>query len=95
MNVKMWLQVENNNKFVRGKGKVREEIERHVLQRFGMKKASKASHEYLLWIPYTTDEELDRIIYDEIWREAESIAEARHCFTEGDITSLDDPDRSW
>ena len=95
MKVKMWLQAENNNKFVRGKGKVREEIERFVLQRFDMHKASKDSHEYLLSIPYTTDEELDKIIYDEIWREAESIADARNCFTEGDITSLDDPDRSW
>lgn len=95
MKVKMWLRVENNSKFVRGKGKVREEIERFVLQRFGMEKASKDSHEYLLSIPYTTDEELDRIIYDEIWREAESIADGRNCFTEGDMTSLEDPDRRW
>ena len=38
----------------------------YVLQRYGMEKASKDSHEYLLSIPYTTDEELDRIIYDDI-----------------------------
>ena len=44
---------------------------------------------------YTTEEELDRIIYEEIYAEAESIADFRHCFTEGDITSLDDPERGW
>lgn len=95
MKVQMYLRVENNSKFVRGKGKAREEIERRVLSRFGMEKPDKEGGEYVLSIPYTTDEELDRIIYDEIWREAESIADLRNCFTEGDITSLEDPDRSW
>ena len=32
---------------------------------------------------------------EEIYAEAESIAALRHCFTEGDITSLDDPKKSW
>jgi hypothetical protein len=35
--------------------------------------------------------ELDRIIYEKIYAETESIADFCHCFTEGDITSLDDP----
>ena len=46
--------------------------------------------EYLLSIPYETDEELDRIIYEDIWVEAKRIAEAHHCFAEGDTVSLDD-----
>ena len=95
MNVKRWLRVENNSTYVRGKGKARDEIERHVLRRFGMVKPDKSGREYLLSIPYTTDEELDRIIYEEIWREADRIADARHCFTEGDMAALDDPDRHW
>ena len=95
MKVRMWLRVENNSKFVRGKGKVREEIERQILSRYRMEKPHKERGEYLLAIPYTSDEELDRIIYHEIWREAERMADLRHCFTEGDIISLDDPDRSW
>jgi DNA invertase Pin-like site-specific DNA recombinase len=95
MKVKMWLRVENNNKFVRGKKKAREEIERCVLSRFAMEKPDKNSWEYTLTIPYTTDDELDRIIYEEISREAEMTADLRHCFTEADITSLDDPGRSW
>lgn len=93
--VRMWLRVENNSKFVRGKGKVREEIERQILRHYGMEKPNKERGEYLLKIPYTTEEELDRIIYQEIWQEAERMADLRNCFTEGDIILLDDPDRRW
>jgi DNA invertase Pin-like site-specific DNA recombinase len=95
MKVKLWLRVENNSKFVRGKGKAREEIEQNVLSRFGMDKPDKKGWEYILSIPYTTDEELDRIIYEEIFAEAERMADLRHCFTEGDMVSVDDPERSW
>jgi DNA invertase Pin-like site-specific DNA recombinase len=95
MRVKMWLRVENNSKFVRGKSRSRKEIEQRVLSRFGMEKPYKDSWEYILSIPYTTDEELDRIIYEEICAEAERIADLRNGFTEADIISLDDPERSW
>jgi hypothetical protein len=95
MKVQLWLRVENNNKYVRGRKKAREEIESWVLRRYGLRATDEGGPEYLLTIPYTTDEELDRIIYDDIWREADSIADARNCFVEGDTVSLDDPDRSW
>lgn len=95
MKVRLWLRVENNSKFVRGRSRSIEEIERRVLSRFAMEKTDKDGGEYILSIPYTSDEELDRIIYDEIYSEAESIADFRHCFTEGDMVSLDDPERSW
>jgi hypothetical protein len=48
-----------------------------------MESLDKRRGEYLLSILYTTDEELDSIIYNEIWREAESFADLRNCFTEG------------
>jgi DNA invertase Pin-like site-specific DNA recombinase len=95
MKLKLWIQVENNSKFVRGKGKVREEIERYVLNHFAMVKADKNGGEYTLSVPYTSDEDLDRIIYEEIYAEAERYADCRRCFIEADMTSLDDPDRSW
>ncbi|HAN92230.1 MAG TPA: resolvase [Nitrospira sp.] len=95
MKVRLWLRVENNSKFVRGKGKVREEIERHVLSRFAMEKADKKGWKYRLSIPYTSDEELDRTIYEEIYAEAERCADFRHCFIEANMSSLDDPKRSW
>jgi hypothetical protein len=95
MKVKLWMQVENNSKFVRGKNKSREEIERDVLSQFDMEKLDKDGWEYILSIPYTTDEELDQIIYDEIIAEANDIADRRNGFIEADIVSLDDPVRSW
>jgi hypothetical protein len=49
----------------------------------------------VLTIPYETDEELDEIVYREIMQDAEAIAERRLCFTESDVTSVDDPDRTW
>jgi hypothetical protein len=94
MKVKMWLRMENNGKFVRRKSRAREEIERRVLSRYSMENPDKKRGEYPLSIPYTTDEELDRIIYNEIRREAENIADLLSCFfTKGDVISLDDPDR--
>lgn len=95
MKVKLWLRVKTTSKYVRGKGKARDEIERQVLNLFGMEELDKEGSAYILSIPYTTDEELDRFIYDEIWREADRIADARHCFTEGDMTALEHPDRHW
>ena len=87
--------MENNSKFVHGKGKAREEIEQDVLSRFAMEKPDKKDWGYVLSIPYTTDEELDRIIYEEILAEAERTADLRHCFIEADVFSVDDPERSW
>jgi DNA invertase Pin-like site-specific DNA recombinase len=95
MNVNLWLRVEGNNKYVRGQPKARAEIEQLVLSRFHMNKPELDGWEYELSIPYQTDEQLDAIISEEILGEAERIAERRHCFTEADVTSVEDPDRSW
>ena len=95
MKVELCLQVENNSKFVRGKGKVRNEIEQFILSQFAMEKLDKHNCRYMLSIPYTSDEELDSIIYDEIMAEAERTADMRHCFIEADIFSVDDSERSW
>lgn len=95
MKVELWLQVENNSKFVRGKGKVRNEIEQFILSQFAMEKMDKHNCRYRLSIPYTSDKELDRIIYDELLAEAGRVADRRNCFIEADIVSVDDPERSW
>ena len=60
-----------------------------------MKKIEKDGCEYILAIPYTPDEELDQIIYDEIYAEAQYIADKRNGFIEADMVSLDDPERNW
>ncbi|MBF0510019.1 MAG: hypothetical protein HQK57_13985 [Deltaproteobacteria bacterium] len=93
MRVKLWLQVENNSKFVRGKTKAREDIERFVLREYNMKKPEKDGWEYELTIPYENDADLDKTIYD-ILAEMESTADIRHCFIEANVTAIDS-DRSW
>ena len=95
MKIALWLRVERNSQFVRGKKRAREEIEAWVLSRYGMEKPNPERWEYVLSIPYDSDEELERILYDDILREAEHIADDRHCFIEADVRSLDDPDQSW
>lgn len=94
MKVRLYLRVENNSKFVRGKKKAREEIEQYVLSYYHMEKPYKDRGEYILSIPYETDEDLEKTIYD-ILGEASSTADDRHCFIETDVVSVDDPDRSW
>lgn len=95
MKVKLWLMVENNSKFVRGKGKVRQEIEDFVLSQFEMVKPDPKGWEYLLSIPYASEAELDEIVYDEILGEMHHLADSRHCFIEADLTAVDDPARRW
>ena len=54
--VELWLRMERNSKFVRGKKKARTEIEEYVLSEFDMKKKEKDGWEYTLKIPYTNQE---------------------------------------
>lgn len=89
----LWLRVENNNKFIRGRKRAREEIERWVLSRYNMKKKRNDRWEYELTIPYENDEELDDIIYDML-QEASNIADCRNCFIESDVRDVNS-DRSW
>ena len=95
LKVSLWLRVENNSKFVRGKSRAKEEIERCVLSHFAMEKPNKSRCEYVLSISYATEQELDRIIYSEILAEAANIADLYNCFVESDITSLESPERRW
>lgn len=95
MKAKLWLVVENNSQWVRGKGRVRQEIENFVLSQFGMVKPDPKGWEYLLSIPYASETELDEIVYDEILGEMHHLADSRHCFIEADLSAADDPTRRW
>lgn len=94
LEVSLWLQVENNSSFVRGKKKVRENIENFVLRYYGMRKLKADGWDYTLTIPYQNEEEVDRII-DDILYQANSLADNRHCFIEWNIIALDGSERSW
>ena len=94
IDVELWLRVENNSKFVRGKTKARAWIEDSVLRRYAMRKPDANRSDYILTLTYDTDEDLDATIYD-ILREADGMADLHHCFAEADVRALDGSDRSW
>jgi predicted transcriptional regulator len=58
--VEMYLYIENNNKFVRGRKKATEWIEGFVLAPYLVRKRGA---DYTLHIPYESDAELARIIH--------------------------------
>lgn len=95
LRIELRLRVENNTKWVRGKKRSREEIEDRVLRRYAMEKPWKDGNIYYLTLAYDTEEELERIISDEILREAWLIADDRACFIETDVRALDGTERSW
>lgn len=89
----MSLRVENNNKFVRGKKKARENIERYLKYYYNMKKASSSDDDYIIFVKYKDIDELKNTVY-EIFRELENEADAKNCFTEGDA-SCDELNLNW
>lgn len=80
--ITLWLRVENNSKFVRGKGKVRDSIEQYILSDYKMKKLDRS--EYELTFTYKSDEDLQKQI-DELHREMAGEADLRNCFIEADF----------
>lgn len=89
----LWLRVENNSKFVRGKGKSRKDIEDYYLSDYQARKLQKDGWEYELTFQYDDDAELEKQInrlIDDMSREAE----ARNGFIEYDFSEVG-TDRSW
>ncbi len=89
--VLLWLRVENNSKFVRGKKRARENIERYLLKEYAAK--LRPSGQYELKVLYRTDEDLDKTM-DELLRQIAFEADLRNCFSESDA-NLEGSDRSW
>jgi len=89
--VTLWLRVENNNKFVRGRKRAREDIEAFHLRRYGMKKLNDV--EYELTFSYEDDAHHDKQIYD-LLREIDEEADCRNCFVEADARERG-TGRSW
>lgn len=85
--------MKKNSKFVRGKKKVREEIEEHWDYYYDMKKLQPDGWEYTLKVPYQSETDLDDKVYA-ILSEADSTADLRNCFIEYDISN-EGTDKSW
>ncbi|MCS7605669.1 hypothetical protein N0708_32380, partial [Pseudomonas aeruginosa] len=79
LTVTLRLAVVNNSKFVRGRKRATENIERYCLEPYGMKRLD-AGH-YELTIPYRSDDELDKSVHD-LLTEISQEADMRNCFVE-------------
>ncbi len=73
---------------------MRDEIDRYILRQYAMEKHPNGV-DYILTIPYETDEQPEQIISRDILQEADRAADARHCFIEADVRALDDSGRHW
>ncbi len=91
----LWLRVENNNKFVRGKTQSREETQAYPRRHFYLQQPDVNGWVYTLTVTYRTDEELDDIIYRDILGEAQSITDSRNGFIEADVREVGGRERSW
>ncbi|PEL16620.1 recombinase family protein [Bacillus pseudomycoides] len=79
--IRMLLRVENNNKFVRGKGKVRKNIESFLISQYNME---QRLGEYIFYVPYTTISDLEKKV-DSIIHEIDFEADLQNCCTELDV----------
>jgi integrase/recombinase XerD len=82
--VNLWLRVENNSTLVRGKTKVRREIEHRILSRYQVHKPMKSGWDYELIIPYEDEADLERTIAELTW-EMEFAADLDQCLIEVQI----------
>lgn len=89
--IRLKLRVENNSKFVRGKKRAREDIERYCLAEYGGQRLP--SGEYELKVPHSSDDDLDNRVYN-LLGDISSLADNRHCFSESDAR-MEDTDRYW
>ncbi|MFI5305101.1 MAG: nuclear transport factor 2 family protein [Nitrospiria bacterium] len=78
----LFLRVENNSSFVRGKKRSIEDIEQYHLSEFGMKKLDESKYE--LVIPYEDDADLEETI-NRLLGDIEGRADLRNCFIEADV----------
>lgn len=89
----LWLQVENNSKFVRGKGKSRQSIEDFHVSLYKVKKIDKNGWEYELTFQYEDDEDLEKQIED-LAAEMSGEADLRNGLIECHFSEVG-TDRSW
>ena len=91
--VHLWLRVENNSKFVRGKTKSRQHIEQFLLSDYDSKKIGKRGCEYELTFHYQNDDDLEEQI-NGLAADMSQEADMRNGFIECDFSEVG-TDRSW
>jgi hypothetical protein len=86
------LYVERNSKFIRGKKRVWETIEHHILPAYEVKRLREG--EYELTIPYQDDADLDSQV-NELLSDLATAADDRNCFLQECGAHEKDGERSW
>ncbi len=89
--LRLWLRVEHNSKFVRGKTRARQDIEDYHLRQYRMQKLNDC--EYELTFSYQDDADPNQQVY-RLLQDVANEAELRHCFTEADVQEKG-TERSW
>lgn len=89
--IKMYMRIENNSKFVRGKKKALEDVEMFVFPHYQIKELG--DFEYELTFSYKDDEDLENQI-DELAQDIAHEVDSRNCFPELDFQEIG-TDRSW
>ena len=90
----VYLRVENNSKFVRGKNESRRQIEEQILSRYSMIKTEDERWDYKIKVPYENDPELDELVDEIISESGYYIADLRNGFAEMSIIDAK-TERSW
>ena len=90
--VTLWLRVENNNSYGRGRKRSLEAIELLVLSHYDVKTLSDCQYE--VTFKYEEDTDLDNQIY-EMLNECQHFADLYNCSTEGTDVVEKGTDRSW
>lgn len=83
--------MENNSKFVRGRKRAKENIERYCLKPFGVKRLESGNYE--LTVTYQSDDELDKALHD-LMSEITQEAKMRNCFIEAEAWE-EGTERRW
>ncbi len=89
--IRLMLRIENNSKFVRGRKRAREDIERYCLAEYEAQRLP--SGEYELKVPYSSDDDLHKRML-ELLGDIASQADDRNCFSES-AARMQDTDRYW
>lgn len=82
--IRMCLRVENNNKFVRGKKKTRERIEKYLKSYYDLNEPATEHSDYVFYVRYSSIEGLINTVH-EILRDLENEADLNNCFIEADV----------
>lgn len=91
--LEVYLMIENNSKFVRGKKRARDNIESFWSYNYDVKKLANDGWDYIIKVPYESMKDLEETAHD-IIEEASSSADDLNCFVEMDVVHKESG-QSW